>query len=382
MRTWIVLLCLALTACASTPPAPPRPDHLLRDDLFGAPSMRIDAADLFALSAPMRDFLTHEIAPRIRTRGAPGALAEALQKKSRLQFDYDAAMTRNAAEAFDARAANCLSLVLLAAAFARELEVPVRYQSAYLEETWSRSGDLLVKSGHINIALGARLMEAGSRRWVDPLTIDFLPAAEIRGMRIVEIGESTVVAMYMNNRAIEVLAQGRLDDAYAWVRAAITQDPRFLISFNTLGVIYARRGEPAAAAPAFEHVLARDPDDKQAMANLAETLARLGRTAEAAEWRRRLAQVEPHPPLHFFNLGLAAMQRADFRAARDLFAREATRADDNPQLHYWLALANFRLGDLDAARRQLAQARDNSTSRGDRELYAAKLAWLRSVGAH
>jgi len=34
--------------------------------------------------------------------------------------------------------------------------------------------------------------------------------------------------MYMNNRAVETLARGNLDDAYWWARAAILEDPHFI----------------------------------------------------------------------------------------------------------------------------------------------------------
>jgi tetratricopeptide (TPR) repeat protein len=380
MRTWMLVACLLLTACA-TPSAPvDRPGFLLHDALFREPSERISASDIFALSEPMRSFLKTEIASEIRRNGYQAGLAAALRKPGKLKLEYDAAMTRNAAQAFEARAGNCLSLVLMTAAFAKELGLPVRYQSAYLEETWNRSGDLLVRSGHINITLGGRLFDAGTTRWLNPLTIDFLPAAEIRGLRVREIDESTVVAMYMNNRAVEALAQGRIDDAYGWAREAIRQDPRLALAYNTLGVVYLRHGDLAAAERAFDYVLAREPKYTQALANLADALARQGRTAEADALRHRLAQLEPDPPFHFFNLGQAAMERGDYRAARDLFAREVARADYNPEFHFWLALANYRLGDLEAARRQLTQALDNSTSRRDRDLYAAKLAWLRGYG--
>ncbi|HSN34661.1 MAG TPA: tetratricopeptide repeat protein, partial [Ideonella sp.] len=81
---------------------------------------------------------------------------------------------------------------------------------------------------------------------------------------------------------------------------------------------------------------------------------------------------------HFYDLGRRAMERGDFKAARALFAREVDRASYQSEFHYWLALADFRLGDIDAARRQLDLARENSTTRDDHDLYAAKLAWLQS----
>ena len=287
-------------------------------------------------------------------------------------------MTRNAAQAFEARAGNCLSLVIMTAAFARELGLQVRYQSAYLEESWSRKGSLLLKSGHVNITLGKRLADHGLNPLPYGLTIDFLPQDELRNLRTVEIPESLVVAMFMNNRSVESLVQGRLDDAYAWARESVSADPSFLAAQNTLGVVYLRRGALAQAGRVFEHVLAVDPTHTRALANLAEVASRAGRDDEAARLRARLAQLEPEPPLHYFNLGMAAMQRGDYRAARDLFSKEAARGDATSEVHYQLGLAYYRLGNLVEATRELSLAAETSASSRERDLYSAKLDWLRA----
>jgi Tfp pilus assembly protein PilF len=289
-------------------------------------------------------------------------------------------MTRTAAQAFEARAGNCLSLVIMTAAFARELGLQVRFQSAYLEEAYSRSNNLLLRSGHVNLSLGKSFFDSWGRHYENPLTIDFLPAEELRGLHTREISEQTVVAMFMNNRAVEALVDGRVDDAYAWAREAVRASPSFLGAQNTLGVVYLRRNYLRHAAVVFGHVLDHDANNKPALSNLARTFARQGRVDESLALYRRLAQLEPDPPFHFFNLGLAAMKRQDFDAARDLFAKEVARADYYPEFHFWLGLANFRLGDIERARKHLTLALENSASRKDRELYAAKLDWLRTHG--
>jgi tetratricopeptide (TPR) repeat protein len=103
--------------------------------------------------------------------------------------------------------------------------------------------------------------------------------------------------------------------------------------------------------------------------------------ADAARLRARLARLEPEPPLHFFNLGLAAMQREDFRAARELFAKEAARGDASAEVHFWLGVAHHRLGDAERATKELSLAAEVSASRSERELYSAKLDWLRTQRA-
>jgi tetratricopeptide (TPR) repeat protein len=91
-----------------------------------------------------------------------------------------------------------------------------------------------------------------------------------------------------------------------------------------------------------------------------------------------MAAIEPNPPFHFFNLGMKAMERHDYQAARAMFEREVRRAPYYDEFHFWLGIAWLRLGEAGQARAQIALALDTSTSRDTRALYSAKLAHLRA----
>ena len=366
-----------LGACA-TPPPSTRPETLLRDDLFRTPSQPVVAADIFALSEPMKQYLRTEIASQVRMLGPQQGLFEALYNRAQLKLDYDSTFTRNAAEAFDARAGNCLSLVIMTAAFAREMGLQVRFQSAYLEEAWSRSANLLMRAGHVNVTLGPKLQDRASSM-ARSLTIDFIPPHQLRTLRVVEVTEHSIIAMYMNNRAVEALVSDQLDDAYAWARASLLHSPDFVSAMNTLGIVYARQGAPQPAELVFTTALQRDPTNTRAMANLADLYARQGRVAEAATLRETLAKLEPDPPFYFHNQGLAAMQRGQFAAARDFFQREIARGGYSSEVIFWLGMAYYRLGDADNATKYLNQALDGS-GRSERDSYSSKLGWLKSRG--
>jgi tetratricopeptide (TPR) repeat protein len=381
MRVRILLVCLWLSACAGPQPTIEQPETLFRDELFAQPRDRISADDVFALSDPMRQYLATEIARQVHSKGPRQALIDALYTTGQLKLRYDATKTHNASEAFAARAGNCLSLVIMTAAFAKEMGLQVEYRSAVRERTWSRSNGLILMNGHVNLSLEVGLVDAGSRFNVAPLTIDFLPGDEIRGLQTWPIDEATVVAMYMNNRAAEALVQEDFDDAYAWARESIRHSPGFVGAYNTLGVVYVRHGDLAQATEVFRRILVVAPENTLVMYNLAGVLRRQGYEAEAAALDAQLARIEPYPPFYFFNLGQEAMQREDFRTARRLFAKEVARADYYHEFHFWLAIADFRLGELDEARKELALAMNRSTTRGDRDLYAAKLDWLGSLSA-
>ena len=328
----------------------------------------------------MRSYLQYEIDTQVQLKGRRQGLIEGLYRKQKLLLEYDATMTRTAAEAFEARAGNCLSLVIMTAAFAKEMGLPVRYQSVTIDDHWSRSGDMLLLAGHVNLSLGGRRTSGLGLTVLemDMLTIDFIPPEHLPALRSRVIEENTVVAMYYNNRAAESIFAGRLDDAYWMARAAIVQDPRYHAAYITLGSIYRRHGDLATAERVLCHVLQSEPDNLLALGNLAITLQEGGRLAEAKALNARLAKLQPYPPYAFFDRGILAMQAGDYQTARDLFQQEVNRDAYAPEFHFWLALASYQLGDLTAARRHMQAATEYSTTTKDRGLYAAKLAYLQA----
>ena len=176
MRSWATLLiCALLSACAAAPALPPpAADHLLNDAAFAPPSEPTRAADVFAVSDAMQHYLRFDIASQLRHEGRQRGLVEALYHRDQLKLDYDAAVTRNAAQAFAARSGNCLSLVIMTAAFANELGLQVQFQSAWNEEAWSRSGDLYFRSGHVNLTLARHPVDIGPGYDLNTVTVDFL----------------------------------------------------------------------------------------------------------------------------------------------------------------------------------------------------------------
>src|SRR5258708_21723674 len=98
MKTWgVLILSVVLAGCASAP-APDRADRLLNDHLFAAPSERISAADVFALSDDMRAYLRGQIADELRAKGPQSGLINCLYDKQQLKHDYHAEITRNTAD--------------------------------------------------------------------------------------------------------------------------------------------------------------------------------------------------------------------------------------------------------------------------------------------
>ena len=125
-------------------------------------------------------------------------------------------MTRNAAQAFAARSGNCLSLVIMTAAFAKELGPAGRRTRRCSSTTRGRAAATSTSSiGHVNLTLGTRTDRRGRHRLSRRRAAarkrrddDRLPAAggHAAHAHARRSARRSIVAMYMNNRAVEALA--------------------------------------------------------------------------------------------------------------------------------------------------------------------------------
>jgi len=386
-----ILLVVALGAvaqllggCASLVAARPPPPGLFHDELFTPSTAPIDTARLFAVDDAMRSYLHHEITGTKKGRDTRQILFDALYRRDQLKLEYDAVITRTASETFAARSGNCLSLAIMTAALARELNFSVQFQLVDVGEVWSRAGNLYFSSNHVNLVLDRKRIDTSTGYSLNaehPLVVDFIPISTASAARAKPLTERTVVAMYLNNRAAELLSAGQLDEAYWAARQAVATAPDFLNAYNTLGVIYQHHGDLAPAERALRHALASAPDNTIFLSNLAQTLDNAHRPQEAELLRTRLRLLEPYPPFHFYDQGQEALARGDYRRARILFQRELERVPDYHELHYWLAVVNYQLRDLRAAERHMQAAIDNSTARDHHDLYAAKRTHLRAAAS-
>jgi len=369
---------LLLSNCATVEKSAPT-TTFFNDHLFAPPTERIHRDDVFAVNDEMRRYLTTHIGDQLRKKGPHQGLFDALYSQNQLKLEYDSVRTRNAQEAFAARSGNCLSLAIMTGALAKEMGINVRFQRVFVEQDWSRNNGIYFSSGHVNLTLGKTLSEGPFRYGQSHLlTIDFYPLSENARQHAYAVNEDSIIAMYMNNRAAESLVAGEIDNAYWWAREAIQQDPNLLIAYNTLAVIYRHHKNLPEAEAVFNYVLAREPDNLQVMSNLAIVLNNQGRTEASLALALKVANKQPYPPFHFFNLGQAAMRDGNFKVAKDLFTKEVARAAHHGEFHFWLASAYIGLGEIREAQKHLVLANEYSATPKERALYLTKLERIKS----
>ena len=363
-----------LTGCATPPPIDP---GLWDDTRLEGATADTRPEQVWALSPALRAFVDEQVRPLQRRHGAREGLYLALRDHAALHLEYDAERTRNAAEAFDARAGNCLSLVAMTAALARHVGVPYEVNEVHIAPVWSRSEHLVMLNGHVNLSLGSGRETARQER----LIIDFVPIAPGVSFRSEPIDDARVAALFLNNRAVEAMERAQWADAYAYLRSAARADPAYLNVLNTLGVLYRRQGATELAERAWQRLIDLDPSHVHAMANLERLLRSTGRVGEASALALKLEQRRDRTPFAAYAQGLAAAERGDWPAARRHFERELALAPQFHELRWWLARTYLALGDRARADAELARAEALAPTPDGRRRYQAKLAALRGLAS-
>ncbi|MET3108291.1 tetratricopeptide (TPR) repeat protein [Oxalobacteraceae bacterium GrIS 2.11] len=379
----LVLICCTISACSSAPPL--AAGDLFHDELFSPAAQQIQPEDALTISEPMKSYARtrlHHSSGHVDDADRRVALYNALYRKGELRLDYDATETLTAAQAFEAKKGNCLSLVLLTAAMAKELGLPIRFQSVIGVTDWTRSDNLFMSIGHVNLMLVGIPSEFELTTWTaNPMVVDFLPLDSANVLDSVEIEENTVLAMFANNRAVETLIQGNANDAYWWARAALKQDPKFANAYITLGVIYRTVHHSEYAEVVLGRVAAHDPDNTTMLTNRILVLRDLGRESESKALAQRLASLDKYPPWAYYLHAQAEFEAGHYELARHLYEKEMARDPNHHEIEYGLALVYLKLNDTPGAIKHLQRAIELSNSQQNREFYTARLEKLKSTGS-
>lgn len=394
-RLFGVLTLSSLAACATAPAglstAMQREQMaaglpaVLADDSFAESDLAArKARNALALSPAMEELVHRTLEPLAARIGPTAAMYAVLYERGRIVVDYSSDYTRNAAEAFEARRGNCLSLALMSASFAKRLGIRVRYQLVHTPDAWSRGDRLNFQIRHVNVTLVPNGVGSGLRSapFAQGLTVDFVPVEFKHRLELHELSEAAVIAMYLNNLASEALDGEHYDQAYRLARESLTVDPTLPESYNTLAVVLSSRGQQAKAEAALRVSLTLEPEGVAAMSNLIALLDESGvpaKRAEAALWRGRLQALQPRPPFADFDLGLEALAKGDASRALDLFLRQRELTGADPRLQQYIAASYAQLGRRDeaiAALQQGLQLSDNDSQRS--QLLAKKRALLQA----
>lgn len=159
----------------------------------------------------------------------------------------------------------------------------------------------------------------------------------------------------MLKRALSAYDQGHDDQSEPLLLDLTHRYPGNFAATETLGLIYAERGDFPSAIPLLEKACAVRPSSAIAFANLGAAYLKEGQTLDALRALQRAASLDPANPRTESNLGEALVRAGRFSEAAEAFKIAARAEPDNRDVLYNWALALFDQGDLKQAGEVLAR---------------------------
>ncbi len=360
----IFLVCMLLLAggCATAPrPRPLNAQALWQDQAFDlSPALVTETpASLFALDPAIVASFKAADRKSSTTQQRLQALLNKLYSGQGMTLTYSTGATTGAQQTWDERRGDCLSLTILVYTLAQGLGIDATMQEVRVPFALDRRGGIDFISGHVNVRVQEPGMVTIHGRQFDSayLIIDFEP--QLGSSRSGEaLTQEQVLARFYNNRGAQFLLQRDVNRAYAYYRAALEYDPGYAGAHANMAQLYARQGLPAAAERLLRHSLALNGTGYAALRELVQLLEDQGRSSEAQVFARELATRRNQDPYYWLGVGMDALGNGRNARAVDALERATKLTTGFGEVHYHLALAYLRTGQIPLAQRQLALLRD------------------------
>lgn len=380
-RILIVVLCTLLVACQSTErKVTSASPTLLDDSLF--PSY-----GLFPVETPEEIFYLDEEAQQFAERAVYESSASEKNVKRLVKSIFGRSehgvLYRNSANTtanttFNNRAANCLSLSIMAYALAEHAGLKATFYEVDIPEYWTRRDGFSLLNGHINLRVSVPneplLVSIGSS-YAD---IDFDPQMIQSDFPRNAVPKERVLSMFYNNKGADALVANSYSRAYSYFRAAAILSPSLQQSWVNLGVLYRMVGAYEQAELAYKHALTINDSHLTAWENLAILYIHQERDEEAKAITEMVEARRRSNPYYHFILGEQDYDEGKYARAIEHYQRALRIDDSRHEILFSLARTYHQLGDINNAQRYLEKAVRHSPNEQDRSRYMSKIAALAS----
>lgn len=341
------------------------------------------ADQVMAIPAELRDAFRKEVldttkVPEQRIRRMVDFMFDA----DGLGLKYKGDATNTVAGSYRTRQVNCLSFTLLAVALAREAGMEAQGQELDRVFAWNLVGDVVMQSLHANavVSIRDRNLQVKDRR---DFVLDIASSGLYTQDYIVhgyKVDDDRLLAAFYGNRAMELLAKGRLAESRAWLDRALRFEPGDATLWNNAGVLSQRMGDMADAERRFLYAARRNPRHASVLYNLVSMYEARGDRTRATYWRERADRVLRRDPFYQFSLGERNAQAGNYEDAVRYYRRAISLDGRERLFHFGLARAYVKLGKLDRAEKELDAAYRLSEG-AERDRFQAKLDALRGMAA-
>jgi Flp pilus assembly protein TadD len=156
------------------------------------------------------------------------------------------------------------------------------------------------------------------------------------------------------------MQEGNLEDAFRYLKKGIETDPEVAGLWVNLGVLYSQNENYSMAIDAYRQALSIQPSNKSALANLASTLQRTGRSEEARYYSERVTYYRNRNPYYHYHLAQAAYQEDRLDDAMTHLDDATELKKDEHQFYFLRGLIYEKTKNYELAARSYEKARDTA----------------------
>lgn len=138
-----------------------------------------------------------------------------------------------------------------------------------------------------------------------------------------------------NDRAVQLIADGKYSEAERTLQSALKADPTFGPARNNLGLVYYHTHRLYDAAWEFEHAGKLMPHQPEPRNNLGLVMERAGKLSDAANQYAAARHMEPDNPQYIGNLARARVRRGDRDPETRALLEELVLKDTRPDWQQW-----------------------------------------------
>jgi len=170
-------------------------------------------------------------------------------------------------------------------------------------------------------------------------------------------------------------------EALNQMNAVLAKKPDDLQALLVTGMIYSQMKEFNKARDAYEKAIAANPTLVLALNNLAYIYAeKLNDPKRASELAQKARSIAPTNPSVLDTLGWITYKQGDYKQAADLLRESVVKSPDNPEIQFHLGMAEYMMGRTDVARGAFEKAVGSGTDFDGKDEAQRRLASLGKEG--
>ena len=262
-------------------------------------------------------------------------------------FVHDPSLTVDARTSFRERRGGCMAHAILFVTLARHLGVEVYYVHALTARDFAERGEGLVAMTHVAIGY-----EDAS---VDRVVDIWIPVDDWRLVLHERIDDTSALALYFSNLAVEEMRNGHLAAAERLLRFLSSRAKDVAETRSNLAAVLVRRKRFAEALVVVREAVQQFPSFKPLYTNGYPAAVGAGDEAQAEELAARGREIIDDDPIFLVARGVSDYERGRFAQAARSFERARSDKSDSVVIHAWLVCAYVAPGDARTARRRSSE---------------------------